>query len=98
MFIEVNEMASYATDKHDSKGYVISGHYIKGKILINTDFIRSISISSYRLKDEVNHIVDEDSIVYTVYFDKDRSETIDIESYNKIKNYLIKKEDNTIFE
>lgn len=91
-FVEINEVGSYDTGGYDSEGYAIWKHYIKGSILINTEHIRCVSISGYKFKDKANHIVDEDSLTYTVYFDKDRYVTIDIESYNKIKDTVLKKD------
>ena len=62
---------------------------IKGKILINTDQIRCISVYDFNWKDKENYIVDYDSIKYCVYFDKDRYVYTDIESYEKIKKLII---------
>ena len=97
-FVEINEVGSYDTGQHDSEGYAIWKKYIKGKILINTEHIRCVSISGCKFKDKANHIVDENSLSYTVYFDKDRYVTIDIESYNKIRDIVLKQDNDIICE
>lgn len=89
MFIEVNEVGRYTTNEKNSNGDYIYKQVIEGKILVNTDTIRCVSISGFEWKDKDNFIVDEDKIRYCIYFDKDRSVYIDIESYEKIKNLVI---------
>ena len=82
MFIEINEVGRYTVN---DKTITV----IQGKILINTDQIRCVSIYNFDWKDKEKHIVDYDSIRYCVYFDKDRYVYTDIESYDKIKNLVI---------
>lgn len=89
MFVEVNEVGRYTTKETNSKGEYIYKQVIEGKILVNIDTIRCISISGFDWKDKDNLIVNEDSIRYCIYFDKDRSVYIDNESYEKIKNLVI---------
>ena len=75
--------------KKNSQGEYIFKQVIEGKILINTDQIRCISVYDFNWKDKENYIVDYDSIRYCVYFDKDRYVYTDIESYEKIKKLVI---------
>ncbi len=82
MFIEINEVGRYTVN---DKTITV----IQGKILINTDQIRCVSVYNFEWKDKNNYIVDYDSIRYCVYFDKDRYVYTDIESYEKIKNLVI---------
>ena len=88
MFVEINEVGRYSNTKN-SKGEYIFKQVIEGKILINTDQIRCISVYDFNWKDKENYIVDYDSIRYCVYFDKDRYVYTDIESYEKIKKLVI---------
>jgi len=96
MFVEVNEVGQYATKEMNSKGEYIYKQVIEGKILVNTDTIRCISVSGFEWKDRDNLIVDKDSIRYCIYFDRDRSVCIDIESYNKIKKYILGSNNNEV--
>lgn len=96
MFVEVNEVGRYATKEMNDKGEYIYKQIIEGKILVNTDTIRCISISGFEWKDRDNLIVNKDRIRYTIYFDRDRSVDIDIESYNKIKKYILSSNNNEI--
>lgn len=82
MFIEINEIGRYTVN---DKTITV----IQGKILINTDQIRCVSVYNFEWKDKEKYIVDYDSIRYCVYFDKDRYVYTDIESYEKIKNLVI---------
>ena len=88
MFVEINEVGRYS-NKTNSEGEYIFKQFIKGKIIINTDQIRCISVYDFNWKDKENYIVDYDSIKYCVYFDKDRYVYTDIESYEKIKKLII---------
>ena len=96
MFIEINEVGRYRINFAFSSDY----EYItvlEGKVLINTNEIRCVSIAGFDWEDENKKIIKEGSQRYCVYFDKDRSINTDLESYNKIKDAVIKKEDN-LFE
>lgn len=82
MFVEVNEIGRYTIN-----GKNVS--VIEGKILINTEQIRCISISGFDWLDKDKLLVNYDTIRYCIYFDKDRYVYTDIESYNKIKECVI---------
>lgn len=88
-FIEINEVGRYSTKEKDKKGNTIYQTVIEGKVLINTEHIRCVSISGFDWEDDDNHIIKEGSQRYCVYFDKERSVYTDIESYNKIKDYVL---------
>ena len=98
MFIEINEIGRYSTTRKDESGDTIYDTVIEGKILINTDEIRCISITAFKWADPERHIVEEGSQRYCVYFDKERYVNTDIESYNKIKKLVIREENNSIYE
>ena len=90
MFIEINEISRYCNNNEkDEKGSWKYTSVIIGKIIINTDEIRCISVDGFEWENKEKYIVKEGSQRYTVYFDKDRYVKTDIESYNKIKKYLI---------
>ena len=90
MFIEINEISRYCNNNEtDNGGNWKYKQVIIGKIIINTDEIRCISIDGFEWEDKEKYIVKEGSQRYCIYFDKNRSVNIDIESYNKIKKYLI---------
>lgn len=90
MFIEINEIGRYNPDnKKNENGDWLYIDVIEGKILINTDEIRCVSIDGFEWEDRKRCIVKEGSQRYTVYFDKDRYVRTDIESYEKIKNLVI---------
>ena len=86
MFIEINQLNSYWDNKTDNSIY-----YITGPVLINTEQIRCVSITNWREEEKGKSI--PESLKYRVYFDKDRDITTDIESYNKIKKYVITNND-----
>ena len=88
-FVEINEVGHYYTGSDDSQGNSIYDEVIKGKILVNIDHIRCISIYGFSWKDKSKHIVKEGSQIYCIYFDEDRSVCTDKESYDKIKKYVL---------
>lgn len=92
-FVEVNEIGRYPTKKTDVNGNTIYENIIEGKILVNTNMIRCISINGFDWEyPPENHVIKEGSQRYCVYFDKDRYVYIDHESYDKIKECVIKSE------
>lgn len=88
-FIEINEIGRYSTREKDKKGNTVYHTVIEGKILINTEQIRCVSISGFDWEDVDNHIIKEGSQRYCVYFDQDRSVYTDRESYDKIKKFVL---------
>ena len=94
MFIEINEIGRYSNnnEKGDDGNWLYQSVPI-GKILINTDEIRCISITRFNWLDSSKYIVKDGSQQYCIYFDKDRYVNTDIESYNKIKKYVINDND-----
>ena len=89
MFIEINEIGTYQTNEQDNNWEFITKTIIKGKVIINTDLIRCISICSFEWENADEYIIKEGSQLYCTYFDKDRYITTDIESYNNIKKLII---------
>ena len=89
MFIEINEIGTYQTNEQNNNWEYITKTIIKGKVIINTDLIRCISICSFEWENADECIIKEGSQLYCIYFDKDRYITTDIESYNKIKKLII---------
>ncbi len=93
MFVEINETSRYCLnnekDENDNWKYK---EVVLGKVLINTEHIRNVSIAGFDWENEKEYKVKENSQRYIVNFDKDRYVYIDIESYNKIRNLVIDKE------
>lgn len=93
MFIEVNEIGRYClNNEKDENGHWIYKPVVLGRVLINTEHIRNVSIAGFDWENEKEYKVKENSQRYIVNFDKDRYVYIDIESYNKIRNLVIDKE------
>ena len=97
MFIEINEIGRYCNNNEKKEnGNWMYIPVIIGKIIINTDEIRCISVDGFEWEDYSKYLVKEGSQRYCVYFDKDRCVHTDIESYNKIKKYLINENNKSI--
>ena len=99
MFIEINEVGRYPTKNTDKNGNTIYNTIIEGKVLINIDLIRCVSLSGFDWEyPPENHVIQEGSQRYCVYFDKDRYVYTDIESYNKIKQLVLNNDNNMVIE
>ena len=93
MFIEINQISRYCNNnEQDDKGNWKYKAVVIGKILINTDEIRCISVDGFEWEDREKYIVKENSQRYCVYFDKDRYINTDLQSYNKIMKYVLTEE------
>ena len=93
MFIEVNEVERYCfNNEKDKNGDYKYISVIIGKILVNTEHIRNVSISRFDWENKEKYIVKEGSQQYVVNFDRDRYIYTDLEGYNKIRNLVVDKE------
>ena len=93
MFVEINEVERWRFNNETNKnGDNVYKQVIIGRILVNTDHIRNVSISNFEWENKEKYLIKEGSQQYVVHFDKDRYVYTDLEGYNKIKNLVVDKE------
>lgn len=93
MFIEINETGRYCLnnekDANDNWKYK---EVVLGKVLVNTEHIRNVSIAGFEWENTKEYKIKENSQRYIINFDKDRHIYTDKEGYEKIKNLVLNKE------
>lgn len=99
-FIEINEVSKYNYCPDSLKGTkqetTSYRKIILGKVLINFEQIKCVSVASWNWKDTDHIVVDEKTITYSIKFENGVEIYTDVESYNKIKNLVIDNSKNNI--